>query len=548
MSKIEGHKININTLFSSDYFFRIPEYQRPYSWGKENCEELFDDIFESDRDNEYFLGTIIAQEVSKTGSATNYDIIDGQQRMTTLQILMACLRDTVENSEYREPIKNYIYQPKNPVSGINERDRLEVKERTFFKTHVQSDKSTEDLPELSELTDQQVKIINAIKLFREKLLDLKQSEIESIISHISQRCIVIFVSTEKFDDAFRMFSIINDRGIDLRRIDILKAKNLGDQVMPDIRLRQEYSKKWEQMEDDLGSDEFERLINIIKLIEIKQKSNNELVKIFEDLFKKGTIKPGEQFIDYILEYKNIYTELVLNKTILDSHEDKSKFNSLINVMNGHLRGSDWLAPLLAYYKKFKTDNIFHFLKKLEKSYSFSWFIGETKDKRIIRMCSILKDIEKFSSSKDIISSDNFDIDTVKYEGILRSEDFAKKNFVKYALVKLEYLKSDISSERKFGAVSIEHILPVNPKDNSQWKVDFTDEQRDIWTHSIANLVLLSKKKNSSASNLDFDVKKEKYLKDKISDLPRSLSLLSEPIWTPEVLELKLNEIISIMTQ
>ncbi|AWG77568.1 DUF262 domain-containing protein [Vibrio parahaemolyticus] len=547
MSKIEGHKININTLFSSEYFFRIPEYQRPYSWSRENCEQLFDDIFESDRDNEYFLGTVIAQEVSKSGNATNYDVIDGQQRMTTLQILMACLRDIIEDNEYKDPLKKYIYQPKNPVSGIEERDRLEVKERTFFKAHVQTNGSTLNSPSLDNLTDQQINIVKAVDIFNEKIAILKQSEIESLVSHISQRCIVIFVSTEKFDDAFRMFSIINDRGIDLRRIDILKAKNLGNQVMPDVNLRKEYSKKWEQMEDDLGGDEFERLINIIKLIEIKQKSNSELVKVFEDIFKKGKIKPGEEFIDYIADYKNIYTDLVLNKSLLDSYEDKSKFNSLINIMNSYLRGSDWLAPLLAYYKKFKTENIFQFLTKLERSYSFSWFIGETKDKRIIKMCSILKDIDKYASSSDVLSSNNFHVDVDKYSEILRSNDFAKRNFVKYALVKLEYLMSDITAERKFGAVSIEHILPVNPKDDSDWKKNFSDDERTRWTHSIANLVLLSKKKNSSASNFDFEVKKSKYLKGKISDLPRSLALLNETEWTPTVLETKLTEIVDLMT-
>jgi len=546
MAKIEGHKININTLFSSEYFFRIPEYQRPYSWSKENCEQLFDDVFESDRDNEYFLGTIIAQEVSKSGNATNYDVIDGQQRMTTLQIFMACLRDIVEDKDYKDPLRNYIYQPKNPVSGIEERDRLEVKERNFFKSKVQSDGATADISRLPNLTDQQENIVNAIDVFKEKLSELKQGEIESLVSHISQHCIVIFVATEKFDDAFRMFSIINDRGIDLRRIDILKAKNLGHDIMPDVSLRKEYSKKWEQMEDDLGSDEFERLINIIKLIEIKQKSNSELVKVFDELFKKGRIKLGEDFIDYVFEYKVIYADLVLNGSLLNGYEDKCRFNSLIGIMKDYLRGSEWLAPLLFYYKKFKSDNIFDFLAKLERSYAFSWFSGETKDKRIMTMCSILKEIDRSSVSQEVLRSECFNIDSEKYVEILKSKDFYKRNFVKYALVRLEYLKSDISSERKFGAVSIEHILPVNPKDGSNWKKDFSDEERDFWTNNIANLVLLSKKKNSSASNHDFNVKKSKYLKDKISDLPRSLSLITEDEWNPVVLNKKLEEIIDLM--
>ena len=60
----------------------------------------------------------------------------------------------------------------------------------------------------------------------------------------------------------------------------------------------------------------------------------------------------------------------------------------------------------------------------------------------------------------------------------------------------------------YKTISVEHVLPQNPSENSQWRKDFTDEERDLWTHRVANLVLISKRKNSKLSNLDYEEKKK----------------------------------------
>ncbi|KOF56113.1 hypothetical protein AGR56_04105 [Clostridium sp. DMHC 10] len=133
MSVIIGEKISLKKLFSDEFFFIIPEYQRPYSWEKENCEQLFDDIYESNRDNEYFLGTIILQELESIGTGKKYAIIDGQQRITTLQILLACLRDCVTDAQFKSSNQCKIFQKENLADGIPEKARIEVKESLFLK-------------------------------------------------------------------------------------------------------------------------------------------------------------------------------------------------------------------------------------------------------------------------------------------------------------------------------------------------------------------------------------------------------------------------------
>ena len=94
-----------------------------------------------------------------------------------------------------------------------------------------------------------------------------------------------------------------------------------------------------------------------------------------------------------------------------------------------------------------------------------------------------------------------------------SGDIYQKQFSKYVLLKLEYLMSDNTVHlSSFNCISVEHVLPQNPKNDSEWNKIFTKDERAKWTNKLGNLVLISKRKNSSLGNCDFKEKKEKYLK------------------------------------
>lgn len=547
MSEITGSKIPLHKLFSNDFFFKVPEYQRPYSWEKEHCEQLFDDIYESNRDSEYFLGTIILQEIGDIGIGKKYDIIDGQQRITTLQILLACLRDKVDNENFKASLKNIIFQSDDPVSGIPERPRLEVKEKDFFRKYIQEIEGTKEIHRAKASNDQQQNIKDAITMFNNKISSLAQGAIENIVKHISQKCIVIFVATKEFDDAYKLFSIINDRGLQLRRIDILKAQNIDPSLIGDIDTRREYAKIWEDMEDELGADEFEKLFFILRTIEVKEKAKEDLLKEFEkNIFGKGKISKGQDFINYLKEYHKIYKDLILDSSAQVNDKDRIKFYNLLYIMRDYLKGNDWIAPLLRFYKKYGGENILPFLKKLEQKYSSSWLTGKTKDKRLIDMCSILKVMDNNTSTDSIINSPEMQFNWNEVESVLNDDDFYKKPYAKYILVKLEFLCSEHNTIRQYGATSIEHVLPQNPKADSEWNKLFSDELKLEWTHKISNLILLSKRKNSLSSNLDFQQKKDTYFNDHITDLPRSLQILNIKYWTPKILMDRQNSIISLI--
>ncbi|QAA34087.1 DUF262 domain-containing protein [Clostridium manihotivorum] len=545
MSVIIGEKISIKKLFSDEFFFMIPEYQRPYSWLEENCEQLFDDIYESNRESEYFLGTIILQEIENIGTGKKYAIIDGQQRITTLQILLACLRDRVTDAQYKNANQCKIFQKENLADGIPEKVRLEVKESLFFKKYVQQENGTNLIKGINCENFQQVNMINAINVFKDKLLDLTQFQIQSLIQHISQRCIIIYIATKEFEDAFKLFTIVNDRGLQLRRIDILKAINISPEIMNDTDIKK-YALIWEQIEEDLGTELFEKLISYIRTIEVKEKAKDDILKEYENLiFGKNRILKGKDFIEYLKDYKTIYEKLLLDKSILTGHLKEIEYKNLINIMTDFLPSTDWIPPFLYYYKRFKEDSIFDFIEALEKKYVADWILGVTSTKRVVNMNSILRKIEMSSKAEEIISSEVMKFDIINLKEKLNG-DIYNETYCKYLLLKLEYLESEHNIERKYSTISVEHILPQTISEKSTWRTLFKDTDHRYWKHKISNLILLSKRKNSSASNYEFSNKKEKYFKRKISDLVRSQKILSYSDWTPKVLEDRQKNILNLL--
>lgn len=545
MSEIIGEKITLKRLFGDEYYFNIPEYQRPYSWQKDNCDQLFDDIYESNRDDEYFLGTVILQEVGGVGTGIKYDVIDGQQRLTTIQILLACLRDKVAQEEYKISIQQKIYQKANPVDGLPEIERLKVREHELFRKFVQEKGGTFNILNYETGNDAQVNIKNAICIFTDRIKDLSQHEIELLIQHISQRCVFIYVSTKNFNDAYRLFTIINDRGLQLRRIDILKTNNLEPKVIPDPRERRMYSNTWESMENDLGADEFEDLISFIRTIEIKEKAKEDILKEFNNLiFDKGKIKRGIDFIDYVVQYRNIYQKLILDKDV-NLGINTIAYKNLISIMTDFLPSNEWIPSLLYYYKKFGLENLYEFLLKLEKKFVSDWVIALTPTKRTVNLNSILKAIEESDSCDEVKRHVALKYDEQALCNELNEKIYGKRH-AKYILLKLEYLESEHNVERKYSTISVEHVLPQNPSPNSKWITKFDNEDRIYYTNKLANLILLSHKKNSSASNFDFEEKKERYLKNRITDLGRSQKVLGYNNWTPEVLERRQAQIIELL--
>ncbi len=141
MKDLTAGEYALRKIFSSDYEFTIPDYQRPYAWGKEQALQLLDDLegaLSRDTDEPYFLGSIV---LVKRGSHPDAEVIDGQQRLTTLSILFAVLRDLTTNAQLAAELARVVVEPGEILAGTQAKPRLTLRKRDakFFADHVQAE-------------------------------------------------------------------------------------------------------------------------------------------------------------------------------------------------------------------------------------------------------------------------------------------------------------------------------------------------------------------------------------------------------------------------
>lgn len=548
---IEADKKILQKIFSEDFWFVIPEYQRPYVWQKDNIEELIEDLyyaFENKEDNEYFLGSLVLKNTNNE-SFNEYEVLDGQQRLTTFFMMIAVLRDLLDDEDYKSTLRELIYQKENKLKKIPSRNRLTYYIRDnvedFIEKFIIKDNGTqrkEDLLIYSEADNISISnMANALLVINN--LFLQKDNLDDFIVFLLNKALFIYVSTDNTEDAFRLFTILNDRGIPLTSADILKSTNIGQMDKEQLK---KYSKIWEYIESKYG-DNFDRFLVFIRNIIVKQKANSNLLDEFEkNIYEKGKLNKGKETIDLLSRYDEIYDEIIE----LQNDKLSNQYKNLITIMKIGLVSEDWIPPLMYYYNKFKFNRLDDFLKKLEYKFSGDLISQETPTTRIENMNKIMKEIEKIDvlDLDDFINSSTlFEINENSYREVV-SGNIYKRKFVRYLLLKLEYLKSDNTVHlSSYKNISVEHILPQNPSSNSYWVNTFTREERDFWTHKIANLVLISKRKNSKLGNLDYKEKKERYLKDRVDAFQGSKIFLEKNSeWNVDVLEKRQNVLVDML--
>ena len=552
MSEINSDKVLVKKVF--DMWFSIPVYQRPYVWGNEEISDLLDDISYAAKNSpnrEYFMGSIVFQgkprDPEKNIFFSENDLLDGQQRLTSLLLLMAVIRDLAEEKKLKDTCQEFICQEENPYKGIPERLRItsgRAKVQEFMEEYIKPDGGTLAPDELQRLSENSgdVSVANMasaiLQMNRYFTTDGNISK-NIFFQFLMNYVLMIYVSTEDLEDAFRLFTVLNARGIPLRNSDILKAVNLG--FIKDTKEQEKFGEFWTEIENEHGED-FDRFLSFIRTLLVKEKARLNLLKEFEEKIyapqgkkKKPLLEKGKDTLKYIKRFNEHHSTLFSGNNYDISNS--WKFDNLLVIMEAGYWANDWIPPLLAYYDKFKTQKILDFLIKLDNKFSGDWISQETPTFRIENMNYILKKIENTSSPGDVLDSDAFDFDSESFFRNLEGKVYGRR-WAKYILLKLDFLIQS-HSEKKSGydEISIEHILPQTPLSDSQWCIDFTDDQRDSMTHLLGNLVLMSRKKNTSQGRIEYQKKKEKYFKSNIETFPNSVRVLTEyNQWIPKELQ------------
>ncbi len=590
--RLKAEEIKVGNLFRQ-FIFEVPIYQRPFSWTEEHFRRLVDDIMDAleSKEDHYFLGSIILKRIDDV----KHEVVDGQQRITALIILLAVARDIIKEMEgshaiedatreelkrLRKILQDYIYQPEDPLMGIPETMRLEpwrdLKEilKNYIYTEGQTKKLIQDVESgRIKYADKQSPIFHlyeAVKTFYEFYEGFSDiSKLKKFLQYLLSHVYVVYVRTDTRTSAFRLFNVLNTRGLPLTAADILKSVNL--EAVEDDTKRTEYATLWRNLEDDLGREELDRVIGFIRTIFAREKAKLEMYEEFEKLFDRGVIKRGAEFFRIVKDFAQIYQDKVLEPDInIDDLALRNQYRILVEVMRRFLPFSDWIPPLLYFSYKFRDDSYLpDFLLNLEKKVFIEWCADFTATQRITSSIGIIRLIDDLGDPEHVIKNLLTYKETVQRGRERRTIDFTKKEEIekilleklndqqfytlkggklaRYVLLRLdmEMWDENFPGYTNISTITVEHILPRNPSSNSEWSRKFNKDQIREWVDKLGNLALLSKRRNSQAANYDFGKKKERYFAVRSTPFRITQMLQNYDDWTPETIAERHNKLLEL---
>lgn len=536
-------------LLSDKFLFTIPSYQRPYAWTTEQVGELLDDLQharrqESNGGSPYFLGTIV---VIKNDQRPEADVVDGQQRLATLSILLAVLRDLSNDADAAQ-IDKYIRQPGNKFEDIPDSFRLTVREQDqqVFRKYVQELGATRQPADPAQFdSDSQKRILEAVEFYRQVLGNRASEDRVLLLKYIVKSCYLVVVQATDREAAYRIFAVMNDRGLDLSPTDVLKAEIIG-QLAPANRA--EHTDTWELLEEGLGRDRFRDLFGHIIMLSHKQKRRSSLEQAFRDS-TLARMAP-DKFIETILQP---FGERYL--TMLESSFKSSNFAEEINACLKRLHRldfSDWHpAALIAMIRLDRDPSaLYKTLRRIERLSYVHFLLRTHVNARIRRFAEVIGEL---SNETPLLTKSALDLlpeERSEAIAVLDGPIYPITRIRKLLLLRLDELESDGAATYDHALVSVEHVLPQRPAANSEWLKHFPNSDvRRSWVHRLANLVLLSRKKNAQAGTMEFNEKKLRYFaRDETSAFAITTQVLHQPMWSPDVLEQRQARLVGRLTE
>ena len=553
-TEIKCEKKVIREIFNMWYC--IPDYQRAYVWDTDQVRDLLDDTISAYRENkeaQYFLGSMVLKINEKSVnnvSYTEYELLDGQQRITTVFLILACMRDMLTDyPQYQNSLAGFVYQAEDAILQQPERMRIIFNIRSdvrdFVNEHIKPLHGTCDdalLKEKMQAKDVNISIRNMANamLVAHEFLEENKSEIIGYLSYFLNKVLMIYVATEELQDAFQLFTVLNNRGVKLSSSDILKAKNLKELSAAD---RTSWATRWEEMETYFGED-FDKFLSHIRTILVKKKQTTTLLKEFDEFVysnqeydrtqkkyvpRTPILRRGRDTFELLYSYYHTYQEVfdTDHSVVTGDYE----ITNYLKLMETGFGADYWIAPVLDYYRKYRRRGFVAFLKALDRKLSADWITAATPTVRMENVNAILREIEASQDSAALLQSKTFTINKSDFERVINGDIYGR-SFAKYLLLKLDLIYRGSSTPMIPQAIaSIEHILPRNPSADSQWVKDFSAAEREEWTNKLGNLVLISRRKNTAQGNRDYVEKKEKYFEKNIEMFPNSIRIYQNyPEW------------------
>ena len=466
-------------------------------------------------------------------------IVDGQQRLTTLAILLSAIRHVCGDvaPDFADALTPFLYEKGNVVRGTVDQPRLSLRDRDsgFFYTYIQAEGGMAKLRDISndDLQDVRRNVRDNGLFYLDELRKLSPTKLKRLAQFIINRCFLIIISTPDLEYAYRIFSVLNNRGMDLSETDILKAEILG--AIPENEDRAEYNEAWEDVEEALGRQAFRDLFSHIRMIDHPVKASENLLAEIRKVLDP-TRNPQAFIEKKLLFFGDAYSK-ILSAQPIDGEPDglTAALFWLKKIDN-----ADWLPPAILFHAEYAESNeqLTRFFADLDRLAVVLSLERANKDKRIQRYGRVVKAIVK---GDDLYAADSPLQLTEKEKENTRKRlegDIYPMHATlrRYILLRLEETISTNGALYQYPAASVDQVLPYNPAAQSAWREQFPNPPQ--YANSLANMALLSRKITKQVQQQPFKEKQEAYQKVQDEGYPFMLTtqVLREKKWTEAIMQ------------
>lgn len=506
--------ITLNTIIGNGKSYRVPPYQRDYSWDREDWEDLWNDIGEIPNDRTHYLGYLVLQPIADGDES--YWVIDGQQRLTTCSVLAlavtALLKKWIEEGveaeankiRFEKETERYLGNFSTSKLTLSPKLMLNRNNDDYYKSWLLNLRQPASM---GSLKPSQKLLQRAFNYFYERLREQFGANksgaelVEFLEKTVGNGLVFTTIYVQNDLDAFKVFETLNARGVKLSPADLLK-NYLFSQVAKSSQLDLEESeRRWHSISDSLRKNDLTTYLRHFWNSRYKLKRQPELFKAIKR-FIGDDPKPERKALTLLndLEQQVAYYTAFSNPADEIWNTEESAYLAVLNL----LEVTTCYSLLLAVLNKVERLHFRTILRELvviTLRYNLSGQNPNEAERQFSEVANGVTD-GNYTDPREIISAlKTIYIDDAQFEASFTTLTIStrrKKELVKYLLVKIENQISTSSYSYLDGGVTIEHILPENP--GSVWERTFPRDIQDEYIFRIGNYTLLPASVNNRLDN------------------------------------------------
>jgi hypothetical protein len=528
--------LNFNTtnstfrqLLGNGLSYRVPPFQRDYSWSEDEWDDLWQDIvalFEEGGEASHYMGYLVLQ----SSDSKRFDIIDGQQRMTTISVMvlsaLAHLQDLVDakldaddNAKRKDQLRNSYIGYVDPVTLVP-RSKLELNRHNnrFYQTYLVP---LEKLPQRG-LNASEHQLRKAFNYFKDRIRTRAGAtatagrEVAAFLDRLVDKLFFTVITVTDELNAFKVFETLNARGVRLSATDLLKNYLFSVISTPDTHESElkALEERWERIVGLMGSESLPEFLRVF------WNSRNKLVRK-SDLFKtiRKRITTREAAFDLL---RNLDQSASIYAALRDPQDPSwsvEERKSLEQLLMFNVRQP--LAMLLACYGKFFDSNRAAFTRVLKAvtvvSFRYNVICNlQTHDQERIyneiawkvSAGTLASVSEVINALRDVYPEDE-PFKAAFADKELRTTNSRNKKVVRYILFVIEHQRSGQDFDFESASYNLEHILPEHPDES--WSY-IEEPKQDRLIYRIGNMTPLETKRNRELGNGDYASKRAVYEK------------------------------------